>query len=211
MVVRKKISVFVFGLMFIGSVFAEGNSGKLMEMNADIQKGIELHNKSRTEGMATAEKASELLEPYIKENAIACAYFGSVMTVKAGIVSEKNPVKALKYLQTGGDYIDKAVELAPNEARIRMLRLENGIEVSRSSPVKRYSVIKKDVKWFIDADNISKASADLQGEAYLYCGYYMIDAGDLDSALECFEECVAVNPKSDFAKHANKMLERYTE
>lgn len=197
-------------LVLVASVFAEG-SGKLMEMNGDIQKGIELHNKARTEGMKTAESASELLKPYINENAIARAYFGSVETVKAGIIAEKNPVKSLEYLQNGGDYLDEAVEMAPNEAYIRMIRLENGIEVSRSSPIKRYSVIKKDVKWFLDEENILKAEDDLKGEAYLYCGYYMIDAGDLDTALELFELCVDINPKSDFAKAANKMLDRYTE
>lgn len=209
--VMKKILKVFFGLLIMAAAYGEGVNNKLMEMNSDIQKGIELHNKARTEGIKSAEKACELLKPYIKENAIARAYYGSVQTVIAGIISEKNPIKSLEYLQTGGDFLDEAVEMAPEEAAIHMIRLENGIEVSRSSPIKRYSVIKKDVKWFLDDENILKAEEDLKSEAYLYCGYYMIDAGDLDAALELFELCVELNPKSDFAKLANKMLDRYTE
>lgn len=192
-------------------VFALLSTVVFADAKSDIEKGIELHNAVRKEGIVTAEKGAELLKPYIKENAIACAYYGSIQTLIAGAISEKNPIKALEYLQMGGDYLDEAVELEPDNAIVRLIRLENGIEVSRTSPIKRYSTIKKDVKWFLDDGNISSADSEIQAEAYLYCGYYMIDAGDLDYALELFEECIALNPKSESAKAANKMLDKYTE
>lgn len=187
-------------------------AAKNLEINSDIQTAIELHDKTRVENnMVYAERACKLLEPYIKENAVATAYYGSVQTLIAGIVSGKNPIKALEYLQLGGEYLDDAVEMASESAEIHLIRLENGIEVSRNSPINRYSVIKKDVNWFLDDDKILSLDDEIKAEAYLYCGHYMLDSGDLDYALELFEECVSVKPESNFAKMANKMLDKYTE
>lgn len=212
MILRKRVIGIIAGLLVMTMGFAEvPKNGNIMDINDDIAKGIELHNLARKEGMNAAEKASELLKPYVKENAVACAYYGSVQTVIAGIISEKNPIKALEYLQVGGEYLDNAVEMVPDEAVIHLIRLENGIEVSKTSPLKRYSVIKNDVKWFLDSDNISAADKEIKTEAYLYCGFYMIEAGDLDYALELFEESIAADPKSDSAKQAKKMLDKYTE
>jgi len=200
----KKIMA-LFTAALIGSALFAQNA------KADIEKGIEYHNKARTEGMEYAEKACEILKPYITTDATACAFYGSSLTVMASFVSEKSPIKALEYLQDGGDYLDKAVELAPNEWFTHLIHLENGIEVSHSSPLRRYAAIRSDVKWFLDDENILKMSGENQAEAYLYCGYFKLDEGDLDYALELFENCVAAAPNSKSAVQANKLLDRYTE
>jgi len=200
----KKIMV-LFGLAVFGSGLFAQNA------KADIEKGIEYHNKARTQGLEYAEKACETLKPYINTDATACAYYGSSLTVMASFVSEKNPIKALEYLQDGGDYLDKAVALAPDQWFTHLIHLENGIEVSHSSPLRRYSAIRSDVNWFLDEENILKMSGSSKAEAYLYCGYFKLDEGDLDYALELFENCVEADPDSSAAVKANKLLDRYTE
>lgn len=181
------------------------------KMNADIEKGIEYHNKARTEGFEYAEKCCEVLKPYIKTNAYACAYYGSAQTIIAGFVADKNPIKSLEYLQLGGEFLDEALAMDSEDPHLHLIHLENGIEVSRNSPIRRYSAIRTDIKWLLDNENINNLDADTKAEAYLYCGYFKIDEGDLDYALELFENAVAASPKSDAGKSANKMLDKYTE
>lgn len=202
----KKIVALFSAALITSAIFAQNS-----KLQSDIEKGIEYHNMARAEGLEYAQKACDILKPYTDENAVACAVYGSSQTIIAGFVAEKNPIKSLEYLQTGGEYLDKAVKIAPDDFFTHMIHLENGIEVSRSSPIKRYSAIRSDVEWFLDDENILKGDSENQAEAYLYCGYFKLEEGDLDYALELLENCVSVCPKSEYAKQANKLLDRYTE
>ena len=183
--------------------------------NSQITKGIEYHNLSRADSgknaSANIEKALITLEPFVSSDGIACAYYGSALTIKAGIISEKNPIKSLSYLEEGSSYLDKAVNLKPDDIELRMIRLENGIEVSQSSPVKRYSVIKEDVDFLLLEKNMCQLSSKDQAEAYLYCGYYFQDAGDLETALDLFDLAVETNGECEAGLTAQKMLDKYSE
>lgn len=207
MKVMKTIMVIGMSVMMAVNVFAETG----ISSNNDIQKGIEYHNKARSEGMEYAEKACQLLEPYSKTDALACAYYGSSMNILAGFVANTKPMKALDYLQTGGDFLDKAVALEPDNYFIRLIRLENGVEVSRTSPVKRYSKIIDDEEWFVEKDNIQSLPDGIKSEVYLYCAHLKLDEGDLDYALELYEKSAAVDPAGKCGITASKMLEKYSE
>ena len=200
----------VLSVMFTVSVFADEG-----RQNAQVSKGIEYHNLSRADGgkdaSANIEKALSTLEPFVSSDAIACAYYGSALTIKAGIISEKNPIKSLSYLEEGSSYLDKAVSMKTDDIELRMIRLENGIEVSRSSPVKRYSVIKEDVDFLLLEKNMCQLSPQDKTEAYLYCGYYFQDAGDLETALDLFEMAVEADSNCGAGKTAQKMLDKYSE
>lgn len=204
--ITKKMIGFSAVLMCCASVFAQK-----MDVESAIQRGIEYHDLARKQGQEYCQKVCDVLEPFINENAIACAYYGSAQTVMASFVAEKNPMKSLEYLQNGGDYLDKAVRLDPENGFVRMIHLENGIEVSRNSPLKRYSAIRSDVEWFLDDENVLKMEPDMQAEAYLYCGFFKLEEGDLDYALELFENAVDAAPESRSAVQAKKQLDKYTE
>ena len=192
----------------IGPLFAE-------ELAPQIQKGYEYHNRARNPDEknpgAMLDECLQCLEPYTNTDAIACGLYGSALTVKASLAVEGNPIKSLKYLEEGNEFIDKAVAMKPDEIFCRLLRLENGIEVSRTSPVKRYGVIKSDVEFFIDDGKAEELSADDKAEAYLYCGFYNLDSGDLDYALELFELAEEAAPDSKSGKRAQKMLDKYSD
>lgn len=185
------------------------------ELNPQIQKGIDCHDRARSgdpkNTISLIEECLKTLEPFTQTNAIACAVYGSALTIKASIVVETNAIKSLEYLDKGNGFIDKAVLMNPNEIYCRMLRLENGIEVSRTSPLKRYSEIKSDVEFLIDDEKVEELSGKDKAEAYLYCGFYYLDSGDLDYALELFELAQEAAPDSDSGKRAQKMLDKYSE
>lgn len=197
--------------LFLGFVYSEEG-----QRNVLISKGIEYHNLLRKENskeqeMTTnIEKCLSILEPFVSSDAVACAYYGSALTIKAGMISEKNPIKSLSYLEDGSKYLDKAVLMKSDDIELRIIRLENGIEVSRTSPVKRYGVILDDVNFLLEK-NMNLLSADIQAEAYLYCGFYYQDSGDLETALELFERASEADSDCSAGKKALKMLEKYSE
>ena len=204
--------------ILVGVCFLMGLAGTSLfaqELNPQIQKGIECHDRARAGDPkntdALIEECLKTLEPFIQTDAIACAVYGSALTIKAGIVVETNPMKSLEYLDKGNGFIDKAVSMNPDEIYCRILRLENGIEVSRTSPLKRYSDIKSDVEFLIDDEKVELLSDNDKAEAYLYCGFYYLDSGDLDYALELFELAKEAAPDSDSGKRAQKMLDKYSE
>ena len=205
-------------IILVGACFLMGLAGASVfaqELNPQIQKGIECHDRARSGDPKTTEALIEeclkTLEPFTQTNAIACAVYGSALTIKASIVVETNAIKSLDYLDKGNEFIDKAVSMNPDEIYCRLLRLENGIEVSRTSPLKRYSNIKSDVEFLIDDEKVEELSGNDKAEAYLYCGFYYLDSGDLDYALELFELAQEAAPDSDSGKRAQKMLDKYSE
>lgn len=185
---------------------------RVMSTNADIQKGIELHDSAHNGDYSGAQKALELLKPYIKTDAVACAFYGSSLTLLAAECAEKSPVKSLDYLEQGGHYLDEAVKLDPKNGAIRLIRLENGVEVSRSSPVKRYDIIASDVDFLLNGGT-NDWNNETKAEAHLYCGMYMLDAGDLDQALDLFDQAVAEagSTTAGVGAYAQKMLDKYSE
>ncbi len=203
-------------LLIILSLSAAGKMNALAEeINPQIQKGIEYHNRSRNPEEKDADKliedCLECLEPFTQSNALACAMYGSATNIKAGRISKASPLKSLGLLKKGSKYLDQAVSINPKDESIRLIRLENGIEVSRTSPVKRYKEISKDVDFFIKDGKIKSLSGESKAEAYLYCGFYYLDSGKLDYALKLFEEAERAAPNSECGKKAHKMLEKYSE
>lgn len=203
---KKIILVLVFGIL----AMAAFGQGKVLSSNPDIQKGVELHDSARGGEFSNVQKAIDLLKPYIKSDAVACAYYGSALTLCAAECAEDNPIKSLDFLEQGGKFLDDAVKMEPANPAIKLIRLENGIEVSRSSPVKRYSVISEDVDFLMDSDLSDWGKAE-KAEAYLYCGLYMLDAGSLDDAFDLFDSAVEAAPGSAAAKEAQKMIDKYSE
>lgn len=177
----------------------------------DIQKAIALHDIAGKGNVNAVEECKKLLEPYLEKNVIAMGFYGSAITIEAGIVSEKNPFKALDLLGEGSGYIDKAVEKEPENEEIRILRLANGIEVSAESPYKRYSVIRKDVEFFEDEKHMKNLDDETKAYVYLNMGLYKTEEGDFETALEYFEAAAESKPGSKSAKKAEELLALYEE
>ena len=66
-------------------------------------------------------------------------------------------------------------------------------------------------KYFIDENNIEKLEGENKAECLLYCAYYYCDSGDLDTALDFCDKIIESEPKTEAAKQAEKMLDKYSE
>ena len=185
------------------------SAGFCQAMDEEILQGIALHDRAFAEGEATALKCRETLEPFIEKNMVARAYYGSVVTIQASFHAEGDPITSLKLLEEGALYMDGAVTREPDNGDLRLIRLSNGIEVSRSSPLKRYAVIADDVHWF---ENHPLPSSPEYSAAILFnCGLYHLDAGDIETALDALETCVESGAETAAVQNARDILRRYEE
>lgn len=167
-----------------------------------IIKAILLHNKSRfiSDPADLLEEALSLLDG--SDNSVAIAYTGSLITLQAAdAIKNNNPLKALQLLNKGCQLIDKAVKADPDNSVLRQLRLENGIELSESSPMDRYSVIWKDAEWLLTNSRVKN-----QTRTYLLAGKAALGVEEYDLAFEYLEEVIEREPESDMAVEADDIL-----
>ena len=194
-------------MVFIAALCACGVCAQ--SMDDSIERGIALHDRSLAEGESTVLKCRETLEPCIEANMVARAYYGSAVTIQASFYAEEDPIRSLTLLEEGARYMDSAVANDPDNGELRLIRLSNGIEVSRSSPLKRYTVIADDVRWF---ENHPLPSSPEESAAILCnCGLYYLDAGDIDAALDALATCVESGAETAAVQDARDILRRYEE
>lgn len=90
---------------------------------SDRSDGIAFHQQAVDGVKGAAERASMVLEQYLKEkpnDARARAYLGSAYAMQARDASAV--ANKLRYVNKGLDRLDHAVELAPNDFVVRLIR-----------------------------------------------------------------------------------------
>lgn len=201
---KRSVILFLVLLLINSYVFAN-------EKDNAIKKGIEFHNSVSELGEEAVNNSLILLKPYIENDPIACAYYGSSLTIKANFCSEKDPLLALKYLEEGSSYIDAAINMDKNNIQVRCVRLVNGINISKASPYKRYSIIEKDMEYLLQDSVLNVCDKTLQSMIYLYSGILKIEQNLIEDALDLFDLAIEVDPEGLNAKEAKLMLIKYGE
>ena len=206
----RKISVaalVAFMCLFAGGfMMAETGTGSFDEK---LREGIKLHDDSRIDP-SNIEKGKAILSSIEKASPIAMAYYGSLITIEAGVYAKnKNGIKALQLLKNGTALIDKAVASAPTLPGLRFLRMENSYEVSIGSPVNRYKIMKIDIDWL--ELRIKDFEPSYQGTIQLYKGLYLVKSRKVEEGLTAFDACIAISPESPEAIEAKKQIDRYAE
>lgn len=199
----KKIAGLLICTLLVLSVCAQ-------TMKEDLQKAIVLHDSAAEQN--SPEKAlacQDLLKPYIEKDAVCRAYYGSAVTVEASFYEKSNPIKALSLLDKGSEFIDSAVEMDSDNFIVRILRLTNGVQVSSSSPLKRYKVIKNDVAWF--EKNGIDYGKDENARLYYNIALFYLAVNNLDAALYALDDCIATKSSDPVVKKAQELLRRYEE
>lgn len=200
---KKIVCVAVSLLVLISVLGATTPEEKLAE-------GIAYHDSARIDPANNIEKGKEILSSLQQDMPLAKAYYGSLITIEAGVYAKKNNgIKALTLLSEGTKLMDAAVSEAPNLPDIHFLRMINSYDVSEASPVNRYKVMKSDIDWL--EGRVSKYDAKWQGTFQLYKGLYNIKARKRDVAMAAFDACILVSPDSIEAAEAIKMKARYAE
>lgn len=183
----------------------EGASGA----DAELARGITAHNLARADPALWVPRALALLEPLAPSDALAQAWYGSALTLKGSLaLKNKDVLTAATVTQQGLDVIDRAVARDPSCPGIRLLRAENGVSVSQSSPFDRWEAVAADLAWF---EARSPSDPVLKATLQVWKGELALHEGKVGRALEAFAKAAALAPGSSPARHARERLAQLEE
>ena len=175
----------------------------------ELYLGIIYHNLMDYDPDAYLEPALDNLKKASENSPLGLGYYGSVLTKQGGMASDNgNIFKASSLVEEGFRAIDKAVSLAPDDINLRILRMENGLSVSKASPFKRYDTVREDLAWM--KPRLETLSPGLQVVYYYTAGEMAWLESDIDTALTCFNivtETMPESPQADWAREYLNMLE----
>jgi hypothetical protein len=184
----------------------------------DLALGIAYHNLAVSKPEGNADEAIERLSAAsassasagIETRAIALAYRGSALTLKASLLNEaKNVIGASALLGEGSDLMDEAARMAPGSLAIRFLRADNALSVTSSSPFDRSGVAEED----LDAieTRLEELSPGDRARWHILSGRLAVLRKDIRTAVARFEAAVKASPSSAEGKEARRLLARYAD
>ena len=135
-------------------------------------------------------------------NAIALAYRGGMWRLRA--LDSWWPPTKLKYLKRGNDELDHAVDLAPTDMTVRLIRGIN--ELNLPEAVGRVKISLEDFIVLLGHPNFPEQSKELKALIYYYGAIAFKRADDYDHARELFKKSIAILPGSRFAKLSQDAL-----
>jgi tetratricopeptide (TPR) repeat protein len=135
-------------------------------------------------------------------NAVALAYRGSLWTMEAR--NSWWPPNKMKYLKRGGEELDRAVDLEPDNIMVRLIRGINGLGLP--SYADRLQTSLEDFLIVLKHPDFPNQSRQLKVVAFYYGGLALKRADDYEKARELFERAISILPDSEYAKRAREEL-----
>jgi hypothetical protein len=164
-------------------------------------------------GAKDNEQAAKLAEKYFNDllklqptNALATAYLGSTLTMRAR--DSFWPTRQLSLVKEGIRTMDRAVALAPNDITIRMVRAMNNVHMPRW--LDRETIVQDDFVWLWDQVQKQPAffpTGDKQDIALFY-GETLVKAKQKDKARGIWQAGLDFDPKTKEAAAIRKRLDK---
>lgn len=174
-----------------------------------LQLGILYHNMGVEGDKEAVKKAEKVLKKLIDlepKDAEAYCWYGSVLTLKGKYAWF--PLNKMKYVNKGIKEMDKAIELAPDNVTVRMIRANNSL--SLPDMFHRTDIAITDFEHLISMKEKNPGSfeEDLLAEILLNMGKAYKKKGDLLKARENWQKVIETAPESEEALEAKELLEK---
>jgi tetratricopeptide (TPR) repeat protein len=163
------------------------------------------------EGARDNAKAVELAENYFKQllaieptNAFASALLGSTLTMRARDAFW--PKTRLDYAKKGNKMMDDAVQLAPEDPDVRLVRAINSFHMPKF--MERDEIAKADFTWLWQRVETKpeRLKDDLKQNVALFYGRILRKQKRMNEAIEVWNKGIAFNPGSDLAREMRQQL-----
>ena len=214
--------LFYFGALLLvaagNATAAETFKQQLAELEAKLAAQptnttilFKLGDLCHDEGARDNAKAVELAEKYFKQllaieptNALVTALLGSALTMRARDAFW--PKTRLDYVKKGNKMMDAAVQLAPEDPDVRLVRAINNFYMPKF--MERDEIAKTDFAWLwqrveTHPDGLKE---DLKQNAALFYGGILKKQKRIKEAIEVWTKGIAFNPQSDLAREIRQQL-----
>jgi tetratricopeptide (TPR) repeat protein len=203
----------LLGLRVKGDLYKViGEAEKVLEKNPKdkdsfIKLGIAYHNLANMEVKDAAPKGVEYLKQGNKlypDDALILAVLGSCITIVGRNAS--NIVEKMRYVNEGTPLIDKAVNVAPDNIFVRMVRSDNSAGIPKMFG--RTHFAKEDLLHIegIIKRSPKEVSLDMQTEVYYKLGNIFKSEKDESKAKSYFKRAAELSPDSEWGKRAKREL-----
>ena len=175
------------------------------DKNSLITLGIVYNNLATMEVKGASAKAFGYLKQANKlfpENPLLLAVLGSCITMLGR--DADNIVDKMRYVNEGTPMIDKAVNTAPDNVSIRMIRSENSAGLPKLFGRRKF--VKEDL---LHIEGIIRRASkevpvNLQAEVYYKLGNIFKSEEDLSQANSYFKKAGELSPDSEWGKKAKR-------
>ncbi len=171
---------------------------KLGELYHD--QGVAGNDDAVEKGFTCFDKVLEL-DP---SNAVALAYRGSLWTLRAR--DAWWPFTKMKDVDKGVDEMDKAVDLAPDNIPVRLVRGINSIHLP--SMFRRLPIALKDFDYMLNDARFVRFNPHLQSTIFCWAGIAYHNDGQTTKAKELLQKAISADPNSETARKAEDELKK---
>lgn len=176
------------------------------EASPELERAIEVHDRAVEGSESAVDEAIGRLESLVEDepdNELARAYLGSAYTIKARDAALWNK---RGWVERGVETIDTAVEAAPEDPRVRLVRAINAYNLPQR--VGRYELAAEDFAILLDALREEHPAIDsvLERAVYFHAGAFALKEREDGRALELLEKAAAVEGKNELEDQIASML-----
>jgi cytochrome c-type biogenesis protein CcmH/NrfG len=137
-------------------------------------------------------------------NAVALVYRGSFWTLRAR--DAWWPFTKMKDVDKGVDEMDKAVDLAPDNISVRLMRGINSVNLP--SMFHRLPVALKDFEYMMSDPRFAGFNPHLQATIYCWAGIAYNSDNQTAKAKELLQKAISADPNSEMARKAESELKK---
>ena len=173
-----------------------------------LKLGILYHNLGVEGDKKAVKRAKKLFEKLLElepKNVEALVWYGSVLTLKGRDILF--PISKLGYVNNGIEKMDKAVELAPDNINVRMIRAHNSLNLPGMFHRIKIAITDFEHLLTLREKRQEEFSKSLLAKIFLGLGKAYSKKGDITKARENWQEAVELLPDSKEAEMARILLE----
>ncbi len=212
---QRMFAIVFLAFLFTGKSYTQDNvkdlEGILAQKPNDVETLMKLGKIYHDQGVAgnddAVDKGFTCFDKILQidpSSAIALAYRGSLWTLRAR--DAWWPFTKMKDVDKGVDEMDKAVDLAPDNISVRLVRGINSVNLP--SMFHRLPVALKDFEHMMSDAKFAGFNPHLQSTIYCWAGIAYNNDGQTAKAKELLQKAVSADPNSDTAHKAENELKK---
>lgn len=177
-----------------------------------IQQVASLHNQALKGSYSDVLKAEDVINTALTQNPtnqLLHAYLGSLLTIKSSKACLG--LKKINYLKTGLKMMDQAVEAAPNDAAVRLVRAMNNTQLPaffnrRDDAREDFKQILYQIETVPETSNYFNSNT--RQAIYYYSGQALLKDRQPLEAKQVWEKGMALGKNTDWGKKLAKALQK---